>query len=132
MEDLFPCSPCRSDKCSPVHVLCSSGSAKRNFFFLLDPSLVRGYESTSFEPAECGTNAQATGTCPVFARLIGSRIAVGNVEVRVPLFGPLGIVPKTQFVPPVEVALFVDVGLAWTLPASRAASCQQCGYISAL
>ena len=96
---------------SPVHVLCSSGS-KRNFLFLLDSSLV-GYTSTFFEPAECGTNAQATGTCSVFDRWIGSRIAVGNADVRVPLFGPLGIVPKTQFVPPVEVAPFVDVGLAW-------------------
>jgi hypothetical protein len=46
-------------------------------------------------------------------RLIGSRIAVRNAEVRVPVFGPVGIVPKTQFVPPVEVAPFVDVGLAW-------------------
>lgn len=81
--------------------------------FLGYPSLVRGYQSTSFSAAECGANAATTGACPVFDRLVGSRIAVGSAEVRVQLLGPLGIIPKTRAVPPVEAAPFYDVGIAW-------------------
>jgi surface antigen Omp85-like protein len=60
---------------------------------------------------ECGTSV--AGRCPVFDRLCGSRMAVGNAELRVPLLGPLGIVPSRS-VPAVETALFYDAGIAWT------------------
>jgi outer membrane protein assembly factor BamA len=47
-------------------------------------------------------------------QLIGSRIAVGNVELRFPLtrslvlgFLPIGL-------PPIEGALFYDAGVAWS------------------
>jgi hypothetical protein len=54
---------------------------------------------------------QTTGACPAFDRLIGSRIAVGNAELRLPLFGPLGVIYKNFL--PMEVAPFYDVGVAW-------------------
>jgi WD40 repeat protein len=75
------------------------------------PSLVRGYDPGSFHVNECGTNT--TGRCPVFDRLFGSRIAVGNAELRLSLLGPLGVVPSRS-VPPVETALFYDSAVAWT------------------
>lgn len=77
------------------------------------PSLVRGYSPGSFSPAECLAPEGPPGTCPVFDRLVGSRAMVGNLELRVPLFGFLGVV-RSPGVPPVEASLFFDGGAAWT------------------
>jgi hypothetical protein len=76
-------------------------------------SLVRGYNAGSFTASECGPAFFQFGTCPVFDRLFGSRMAVANAEVRVPLLGALGLL-RTPRAPPVETALFYDAGVAWT------------------
>jgi hypothetical protein len=76
--------------------------------FLGDPGLVRGYSSGSFEASECG----AGSGCPNFERLMGSRLLIGNVEVRAPLLGLLGA--KNLYGPiPVEIGAFFDAGVAW-------------------
>jgi hypothetical protein len=74
------------------------------------PGLVRGYDSGSFETGECGL--QPDGSCPAFDRLIGSRVAVANAELRFPLWGAFG---GDQFYGPipVELAVFTDAGIAW-------------------
>jgi len=77
--------------------------------FLGYPSLIRGYGAGSFHANECGMSAP--GRCPVFDRLFGSRMAVGNAELRVPVLGPLGVI-ASRSVPPVETALFYDAGIA--------------------
>lgn len=77
--------------------------------FLGYPSLVRGYSPGSFGVHECGGEA---GRCPVFDRLFGSRMAVANAELRLPLFGALGVVPSPNVLP-VETAVFYDAGIAW-------------------
>ena len=78
--------------------------------FLGYPQLVRGYDSTSFESGECGN--QPDGSCPAFDRLVGSRIAVANAELRFPLWSAFG---GDQFYGPlpVELAIFSDAGIAW-------------------
>jgi Tol biopolymer transport system component len=93
--------------------------------FLGSTELIRGYTAGSFRSNECvaavSTNSQ-TG-CAELDQLIGSRIAVANIELRFPLtrslvfgFLPLGL-------PPIEGALFYDAGVAWygssTLKSSR-------------
>jgi Tol biopolymer transport system component len=89
----------------------SGGEDQRLYpLFLGDPGFVRGYGSGSFRASECG-NAPA-GTCPVFEQLIGSRMLVGNLEVRAPLFGLFGA--KSLYGPlPIEVGAFFDAGVAW-------------------
>ncbi len=78
--------------------------------FLGYPDLVRGYDINSFDASECGN--QPDGSCPVFDRLLGSRVLVGNVELRAPLLGLLGA--RNPFGPlPVEVGGFFDAGVAW-------------------
>jgi len=77
------------------------------------PSLVRGYEADSFSIQECGPALMVNGACPAFDRLLGSRIAVANAELRIPLLGFLGVIPSRSL-PPVESALFYDAGMAWT------------------
>ena len=76
--------------------------------------LVRGYDVNSIGPEECSQAVDGGNACPEFERLIGSRIAVASMELRVPLFGTreYGLIP-TSFLP-VEIAPFVDAGVAWT------------------
>lgn len=77
------------------------------------PGLVRGYQTGSFTPADCGPQVSLTGECPLFERMVGSRIAVVNAELRTPLLGALGIIPSRGY-PPVTNAAFYDAGVAWT------------------
>jgi hypothetical protein len=78
--------------------------------FLGSPWLMRGYDDGSFTIAEC-TRGELE-SCPAYSRLLGTRLAVGNFELRLPVFGALGIVPSAG-VPPVELAAFYDTGVAW-------------------
>lgn len=45
-------------------------------------------------------------------RLIGRRIAVAKAEIRLQVIGALGVIPARN-VPPVEIALCFDAGVAW-------------------
>src|SRR6185369_16912578 len=60
-------------------------------------TLIRGYNSGSFDastecpPSSFDINGQLIGACPTFDRLLGSRVAVGNLEMRFPLLGLLGL-----------------------------------------
>jgi len=58
-------------------------------------------------------NAGATG-CPQLDQLIGSKLAVVNAELRFPLTRSvvLGFLPVG--LPPIEGAIFYDMGLAWS------------------
>ncbi|MGH7671957.1 MAG: BamA/TamA family outer membrane protein, partial [Gemmatimonadales bacterium] len=79
--------------------------------FLGSTDLIRGYTAGSVRDHEC---AGSFSGCAEIDRLIGSKIAVANVELRFPLtrslvlgFLPIGF-------PPIEGALFYDAGLAWS------------------
>jgi WD40 repeat protein len=75
------------------------------------PHLMRGYDVGTFEPQECPLSAD--GRCPSLDRLLGSRIAVANLELRFPLLRPFGV-RRSMYGPiPVEAALFADAGAAW-------------------
>jgi hypothetical protein len=86
--------------------------------FLGEEQLVRGYSYGSFDPAECVASvdpqAGRQGSCPVIERLIGSRMAVLNAELRIPLIGTreFGLL-NIPFLP-VELSPFFDAGLMWT------------------
>jgi Tol biopolymer transport system component len=89
--------------------------ADRFPIFLGNTELIRGYTSGSFRSHECvanpGTSQQ--NSCAELDQLIGSKIAVANVELRFPLarYLVLGILPIG--LPPIEGAIFYDVGVAW-------------------
>jgi hypothetical protein len=75
------------------------------------PGLVRGYEVTSFDAGECLTTVLSS--CAAFDQTVGSRLAIGSAEVRVPLMGLFR--PRAMYGGvPVELALFADAGVAWT------------------
>ncbi len=82
--------------------------------FLGDPSLVRGYAANTFDASECSISQANPDSCPEFDRLVGSRIAATSIELRIPFLGneQLGLI-RSPFLP-VELAPFVDAGVAWT------------------
>jgi Tol biopolymer transport system component len=77
--------------------------------FLGYPEFVRGYGIDSFSSGECGSSE----SCATFNRLVGSRILVGNLELRFPLLRPFGVSNRMYGPLPVEVAFFLDGGVAW-------------------
>ncbi len=83
--------------------------------FLGEEQLVRGYSYGSFGVEECVTSGSASSqSCPVIERLIGSRMAVFNAELRIPLIGTreFGLL-NIPFLP-VELSPFFDAGIMWT------------------
>jgi Tol biopolymer transport system component len=80
-------------------------------FFIGFPSLVRGYDASTFTFDECEGGTQ--NTCPAFDQLLGSRIGVFNAEARLPVLGGIGLIPAAN-VPPIDLIAFFDAGVAWT------------------
>jgi outer membrane protein assembly factor BamA len=81
--------------------------------FLGQAGLVRGYSYGSFGASECHPPPGDPNSCPVFDQLLGSRVVVGNAELRFPLFGALGIGSGYYGAFPIEFTVFGDAGLAW-------------------
>jgi outer membrane protein assembly factor BamA len=79
--------------------------------FLGYETFIRGYAVNSFTGGECSNSS--TGVCPEFNRLIGSRMAVANAEIRIPLFGVPGLGLINMPFLPTEIAPFIDAGMAW-------------------
>lgn len=81
--------------------------------FLGYETLVRGYAIESLDVERECAGGTSTIACPAVDRLIGNRIAVSSLELRVPLLGveQYGLI-NFPFVP-TELVLFTDAGLAW-------------------
>jgi hypothetical protein len=91
-----------------------SESERLSALFVGRPTLVRGYEFGDIGLSECTPVPGNTSACPEFDRLVGSRMAVANMELRVPLLGVEGYgLIKARFLP-TDLAFFVDAGTAWT------------------
>ncbi len=82
--------------------------------FVGQPYLIRGYDPNTFTSAECAAPPGAADGCPQFTRLSGSKIAVVNLELRIPLFGNdrFGLFSVPWL--PLELSPFADAGIAWT------------------
>ena len=75
--------------------------------------LIRGNTSGSYRRNEC-LNASDSGTetgCAELDRLVGTQIGIASAEIRFPILNPSFGVPAAF--PPLEGALFYDIGLAW-------------------
>ena len=75
-------------------------------------SFIRGYGFSTFDGRDCiGTIEQCLAEQD---RLIGSRVALASVELRVPLLGNSAYSLLEFPYLPTEVAFFVDGGVTWT------------------
>jgi WD40 repeat protein len=76
--------------------------------FLGYASLVRGYDANAL------LNDCTVSACPMLDRVQGSRLLVGNLEVRFPLLGVLGLGHGYYGAFPLEAAVFADGGVAYS------------------
>jgi outer membrane protein assembly factor BamA len=63
---------------------------------------------------DCQNAGGGGPSCNVYQQMFGSRIAVGNIELRFPLLGVLGLGHGYYGAFPLETALFADAGVAWS------------------
>ena len=75
------------------------------------PGFVRGYDNNSFDYSEFLTDSAQTTN--LYNDLYGSKMLVGNLEIRWPFFGLLGIGSGYYGFFPIETGLFYDTGVAW-------------------
>jgi Tol biopolymer transport system component len=89
-------------------------SSRLSPLYLGEETLIRGYGFGSITNEECLNGATQQSTCPVFDRMLGSRLAVMNAELRIPLIGSseFGLL-NFPFLP-TEIAPFLDGGVAYT------------------
>ena len=87
-----------------------------NPLFLGFETFIRGYAWESFNSGECEAGATTQNSCPTLNRLFGNRLAIGNVEMRIPFLGveQYGLI-NFPFLP-TELVAFADIGLAWDNP----------------
>jgi Tol biopolymer transport system component len=81
--------------------------------YIARPDFVRGYDRNSTFYLSCPVIGANPTNCSA-VQLLGSRVAVANVELRFPLVRQveLGFVPVS--LPPIDGLFFYDAGLAWT------------------
>jgi outer membrane protein assembly factor BamA len=83
--------------------------------YLGEETLIRGYGYGSITQDECVVGNDPTSTrCPVFERMLGSRLGVFNAEIRIPVFGTSGFGLINFPYLPLEISPFFDAGIAWT------------------
>ncbi|MBI4420661.1 MAG: PD40 domain-containing protein [Gemmatimonadetes bacterium] len=83
-------------------------------YFLGWSELLRGYTSGSFRRNEClSDRPEEIVFCDDLDQLIGSRVALFNAELRFPLIRNLSLGLLPVGFPPIEGAVFFDIGMAW-------------------
>jgi hypothetical protein len=81
-------------------------------FFGGNTELIRGHTYGSYTRDEClNVGSDPLSACAV-NNLIGSQVAIGNVELRIPLLlGALSALPIP--LPGLQAAVWYDIGLVW-------------------
>ena len=80
------------------------------------PQYIRGYDREYYNSGSaCAPSANASNQCiDPLTQLIGSRVLLGNAELRFPLVRrfQLGVLPIV--LPPIDGLFFYDAGMAWS------------------
>jgi WD40 repeat protein len=81
--------------------------------YIARPDFVRGYDRNNSFYASCPVYGANSSNCSA-VQLLGSRVAVANVELRFPVVRSfeLGLLP--MMLPPLDGLLFYDAGVAWS------------------
>src|SRR5688500_2299321 len=77
--------------------------------------LIRGHTSGSYRREECfdGDDVGTSTGCVELDRLVGTQVALGSAELRFPILTQQVFKGLPLGVPPIEGAVFYDIGLAW-------------------
>ena len=79
--------------------------------YITSPGFVRGYDSFDYSTPCTAVHA---GDCLPNDRYAGSRMLLGNLELRFPMLQPFPLSHGLYGPLPIELALFADSGIAWT------------------
>jgi hypothetical protein len=75
------------------------------------PALVRGYGPTDVVRSDCPSGS---AVCPALNTLLASRVVVGKLELRVPLWSAMTGATRVRYgVLPVDAFVFADAGAGW-------------------
>lgn len=80
--------------------------------YIARPDFVRGYDRNNSFNLNCPI-IESNSTCNA-VKLLGSRVAVGNVELRFPLLRSLELGFTSTALPPIDGLVFFDIGVAWS------------------
>ena len=91
--------------------IASSDAQILGDLFVGDQFFIRGYSAGSFSANEC--TPTVNGTCGEFDRLLGQRLGVVNLELRIPVLGTerYGLLSFPYL--PTDLVGFFDAGVAW-------------------
>jgi Tol biopolymer transport system component len=81
--------------------------------YVARPDFVRGYDSNSTFYLSCPVIGANPSNCSA-VQLLGSRVAVANVELRFPVVRKLELGFLPMELPPLDGLFFYDAGLAWS------------------
>jgi Tol biopolymer transport system component len=81
--------------------------------YIARPDFVRGYDRNSTFYLSCPVIGANPTNCSA-VQLLGSRVAVANIEARFPLIRRLELGFLPMELPPLDGLLFYDAGLAWS------------------
>jgi Tol biopolymer transport system component len=87
--------------------------ADRFPIFAGNTEVLRGYTAGSLRDHECQADPTLQTACPELDQLIGSKVAATSVELRFPLTRSLVLGFLPVGFPPIEGAIFYDMGMAW-------------------
>jgi len=87
--------------------------ADRFPIFAGNTELLRGYTAGSLRDHECQADPTLQTSCPELDQLIGSKVAATSIELRFPLTRSLVLGFLPVGFPPIEGAIFYDMGMAW-------------------
>jgi len=75
------------------------------------PALVRGYGPTDVVRSDCPSGS---ASCPALNTLLASRVVVGKLELRVPLWSAMTGATRVRYgMLPVDAFVFADAGAGW-------------------
>jgi Tol biopolymer transport system component len=77
------------------------------------PYLLRGYDRTDQYYAGCNLTNPGSPGCSL-VQTLGSRLLVGNVELRFPVVRRIDLGPLPLSFPPIDGLIFADMGVAWS------------------
>jgi Tol biopolymer transport system component len=81
--------------------------------YIARPDFVRGYDRNSAFYLSCPVIGANPTNCSA-VQLLGSRVAVANVELRFPLIRQIALGFAPVSLPPIDGLFFYDEGLAWS------------------
>jgi Tol biopolymer transport system component len=81
--------------------------------YIARPDYVRGYDRNNQFYSSCPVVGANASNCSAL-QLLGSRVLVGNVELRFPLVQKLKLGGLPFSLPPLDGLFFYDAGLAWS------------------